>query len=350
MEFFGKTKEGQDVYTVTLKNKNHMEVEILTLGAALHRIILEDADGIRRDVILGYDTPAEYQDSTCYFGMVVGRNANRICEGKLAIDGISYELEQNNGRNNLHSGAHGLSFKVWDVTEETEGAATFRAVSPDMEQGFPGTMTVSVRYTLSDEDTLAIAYEARSDRTTVANFTNHAYFNLDGHDSGSIESQRLAIFAEGYTPIIDSGSIPTGEIASVEDTPFDFRVMKTIGESIHDDFDQLKFAGGFDHNMALAYEGDGTMELAARAQGVISGIQMECRTDCPGVQFYTGNFIDPQKGKDGADYDFRQGFCLETQYFPDSVNQENFVQPILKAGDTYHSRTEYHFEIIRQER
>ncbi len=347
MRLWGKTKAGQDVHAVTLTNKNNMEIVVLTLGATVQSIVMADAEGVRRDIVLGYDTAAEYEDGGCFIGTVVGRNSNRIGGAKLMIDGVEVLLEKNDGENNLHSGKNGLSLRIWDVAEEKPSSVKMTIVSPEEEMGFPGNMNVSVTYTLHDENVLDIHYEAVCDKTTVANFTNHTYFNLDGHDSGDVMDQMMTLFAESYTPIVDSAAIPTGEIASVEDTPMDLRVMKPIGESIDDDFEQLTFVGGYDHNFVLAYDGDGTMELAARAMSRKTGIMVECYTDCPGIQFYAGNSLPPHKGKGGVNYGKRHGFCLETQFYPDSANKPNFPQPILKAGEKYSSHTEYHFHVNR---
>ena len=231
---------------------------------------------------------------------------------------------------------------IWDVVQESAQSITFSYVSRDGEQDFPGNMTAKVTYTLDDNGEVAIAYEAVCDQTTVANFTNHAYFNLDGHDSGVMEGQKLELHASYYTPVIDSKAIPTGELAKVAGTPFDFREMKEIGRDIEADDTQLRYAGGYDHNYALD-KADGTMQLAARARGAKSGICMDVYTDCVGIQLYTGNFITPQTGKGGVQYDRRHAFCLETQYFPNAVNEKNFKSPVLKAGDTYRSVTKYCF-------
>jgi aldose 1-epimerase len=341
---FGTTNEGAAVDLYTLKNTAGMEVDIITLGAALRAIRVPDKNGQIRDVLLGYDTPAEYQDVRGYLGAVIGRNGNRIGGAKVTIDGVDYKLEANENENNLHSGSEGFHTVIWTAAEADEGHVVLTYSSPDGEQGFPGNMDVSVTYTLTDSGEVVIAYRATTDKKTVANFTNHAYFNLDGQDSGSIEAQELEILASYYTPVADSKSIPTGEIASVSGTPMDFRQMTPIGARIGEDFEQLAFTGGYDHNYVLD-KADGSLQLAARARSNVSGIQMDVYSTCVGVQFYAGNFVGGQTGKGGVHYENRQGFCLETQYFPNSVNEKNFKQPFLSPGETYESTTKYCFSV-----
>lgn len=344
---FGKTRNGQEVFLYTMKNKNQMQVSIATLGATIVSIKVPDCKNEIRDVVLGYDTVSDYQMYTYFFGAVIGRNANRIANASCEIDGVVYQLEKNDNENNLHSGANGLHDKVWELEDVEEQKLVLSCVSPDLEQGLPGTMKVKVTYELTDDNELVIDYEAESDKTTVANFTNHAYFNLDGHDSGSVEEQELEILASYYTPVSSSKAIPTGEIKKVTDTPMDFRRMKKIGEEINADFEQLKFVMGYDHNFVLD-KADKTLQLAARAKAAKSGICMDVYTDCVGIQLYAGNFIQNHTGKDGVVYGKRNGFCLETQYFPNAINEKNFVSPILKAGEIYKSTTKYCFSLLEQ--
>lgn len=339
---FGKTQEGNEVTKYTLTNKNGMEVSFIDLGATIVSIKVADKDGIVRDVTLGYDSPVDYQTNTCYFGAVIGRNSNRINQARITLDGTEYVLEQNDNENNLHSGKNGFHAAIWNVETVEEQKIIFTHVSKDGEQDFPGNMTAKVTYEVTDENELVLSYEAVTDKTTIANFTNHAYFNLDGHETGSIENQELELLASYYTPVIDAKAIPTGEVAKVSGTPLDFRKMEKIGARIEDDFEQLKFAGGYDHNFVLD-KADGTMQLAARAKAANTGICMDVYTDCVGVQLYTGNFISEQTGKDGVTYGFRHGFCLETQYFPNAMNEESFKSPVLKPGDTYKTETRYRF-------
>ncbi len=344
MEVFGNTNEGKEVKKFTLTNKNGMEVTVTDLGAAIVSVKVKDADGMQRDVVLGYDKPADYQNHTTYFGAVIGRNSNRIDQAKITLDGVEYQLEQNDNENNLHSGKNGFHAAIWETEKEEPQSVVFSYLSKDGEQDFPGNMTAKVSYSLTDENELVIAYEAESDKTTVANFTNHTYFNLDGHKSGSIEDHELMIASSHYNPVIDFKSIPTGENADVTGTPMDFRTSTKIGARIGDDFEQLKFVGGYDHNYAID-GADGTMRLAAKAKAARSGICMEVYTDCVGIQLYTGNFIKKQDGKDGASYDDRHGFCLETQYFPNAVNDANFKSPVLPAGEKYQTTTKYCFSV-----
>lgn len=341
---FGKTNEGAEVTKYTLKNSGGMEVDIIDLGAALRAIRVPDKDGKVRDVLLGYDTPADYQNVRGYIGAVIGRNGNRIANAEVTIDGVTYKLEANDNENNLHSGTDGFHSIIWETVEEDERHVVFSHISPDGAQGFPGNMEVTMTYTLTDAGEVVLNYKATADKKTVANFTNHAYFNLDGHDSGSMEEQELEILASYYTPVVDSKAIPTGEIASVSGTPMDFRQMTAIGARINDDFEQLKFGSGYDHNYVLD-KADGSLQLAARAKSNVSGIQMDVYTTCVGIQFYAGNFVGGQTGKDGVAYENRQGFCLETQYFPNSVNEKNFKQPFLSPGETYESTTKYCFSV-----
>ena len=309
---FGKTKEGNTVTKYLLKNKNGMEVAVMDLGATIVSVLVPDKNGLKRDVVLGYDTPQEYQEHTCYFGAVIGRNANRIGGAKIVLDDREYPLEKNDNGNNLHSGKNGFNSVIWNVEQQKEDEITFSYLSKDLEQDFPGNMTAKVTYTVTDDNALSIAYEAVSDQTTVANFTNHAYFNLNGHDSGCMENQELEILASYYTPVKDGEAIPTGNVEKVAGTPMDFRKMKKIGQDIGVDFEQLKFVGGYDHNFVLD-KADGTMQLAARARSEKSGICMDVYTDCVGIQLYAGNFIGKQTGKGGASYDSRHAFCLETE-------------------------------------
>lgn len=340
---FGVTKEGVEVTEYIMQNANGMSLSVIDLGATITSIKKTGSDGKFYDVVLGYDNPVDYQNNTFYFGAVIGRNANRIDHARITLDGKTYALEVNDNENNLHSGAKGFHALIWEVEKEEAQSITFRCLSRDREQDFPGNMTAKVTYTLTDADEVVIAYEAVSDQTTVANFTNHSYFNLDGHTSGNVEEHELVIMASRYTPVIDSKAIPTGEIVSVAGTPMDFREMKKIGTEIGADYAQLKYAGGYDHNYVLD-GADGTMQLAARARAAHSGICMEVYTDCVGIQFYAGNFVKEHMGKEGASYGFRHGFCLETQYFPNAINEENFKAPVLRPGETYQSKTKYCFK------
>jgi aldose 1-epimerase len=341
---FGKTREGKEITKYTIRNKNGMECDVIELGAIITSLRIVDKDGKVKDVVLGYDTPVEYQENTCFFGGVVGRHANRIDKARYCLDGKEYTMEVNDNDNNLHSGKMGFHTVIWTVEEVKENSITLSYFSKDMEQDFPGNMTTKVTYTLNDQNELVFSYEAVTDKTTVANMTNHTYFNLSGHDSGSIEDQELEVEASYYTPVIDEQAIPTGELAAVAGTPMDFRNMTVIGARINDDFEQLKFVKGYDHNFALD-KADGTMRLAARTRSPKTGICMDVYSDLPGIQFYAGNCVYDQKGKGGVTYHKRQGFCLETQYFPNAINIENFEKPILRPGETYRTTTKYCFSV-----
>lgn len=340
---FGTTKSGTEASLYVLENKNRTTIKVTDYGATLVSFLFKDKDGIERDMVLGFDNVTDYENHISYFGATVGRNGNRISGARVEINGKVWTLEANDNGNNLHSGKNGFSKVMWDLKEVSDNSITFSHFSPQEEQGFPGNMTAEVTYAITDNDTLEISYTAKADADTVMNFTNHSYFNLAGHDGGSVENQELQILADSYTPVKDAKSIPTGEIAPVEGTPMDFRVAKPIGRDINADFEQLRFAGGYDHNYALS-EKPGEMKVMANAYCKETGIAMEASTDCCGVQLYTGNGIK-SKGKGGAEYTDRNGFCLESQFYPDAVNQKNFASPVIKAGEVYHSRTTYRFYV-----
>lgn len=338
---FGQDGRGNTVEKIGIENSRGTKVEVCTLGATVVSVFFKDKGGRLLDLVLGYDDPAEYLKHTTYFGACVGRNGNRIGNAKVTINGTEYQLEKNDGENNLHSGSNGMCYKIWEVEKATENSVTLKCVSEDMEEGFPGTMTAKVTYSIDENDAFAIEYEAVSDRDTVANFTNHTYFNLAGHDSGSMEKQKLKLYCSKFTPV-NEALIPTGEVLDVAGTPMDFTDWKEIGAEIGADCEQLKIGGGYDHNFVIDNEGYRIMAEAASEE---SGIHMKAYTDCLAVQFYAGNFIGSQKGKGGAAYDNRHGFCLESQYCPDAMNQPAFEPPLLKAGDTYRSKTVYQFSL-----
>lgn len=326
---------------VMIANSKGMRAEVCTLGATLVSLFFKDKNGVEKDLVLGYDNPADYLNHTTYFGATVGRNGNRIKNGKFTLNGTEYLLEKNDGENNLHSGSKGLCYKEWEVEKETENSVTLSSVSKDLEQGFPGTMTAKVTCAIGEDNALSIDYEAVSDKDTVANFTNHSYFNLGGHDSGTMVNQKLKLYSSKFTPV-DGTLIPTGELRDVKGTPMDFTEFKAIGKEIDAEDEQLKFGGGYDHNFIVDGKG---YRLMAEAVSEDTGIHMKAYTDAPAVQFYAGNFIKKQVGKGGCAYDDRHGFCLESQYCPDAVNNPAFESPILKAGETYRTRTVYQFSI-----
>ncbi len=339
---FGRTADGREAFLYTIGNCRGMRAQITDFGAALVSLYVKDRDGSMTDVVLGCDDAAQYERQTCYFGATVGRNCNRIAGAAFDLGGETYALDVNDNENNLHSGFKGTSERFWDVSEHTKSRITFTMEDAHLAQGFPGNAQLAVTYEVTEDDELEISYRASADRDTVFNFTNHAYFNLNGHASGDILDHTLQLKAAYYTPVIDAKAIPTGEIAPVEGTPFDFRVAKTVGQDIGADNAQLTYGSGYDHNFVLDRDGEG-MRTAAVVKGPESGIRMEVVTDCIGIQLYTGNFVDGEPGKGGVIYPKHGGMCLETQYFPNSVNEPAFVSPVTEAGKEYRSKTVYRF-------
>lgn len=341
-EAFGSIQSGKKATLYILENKNHTVVKVTDFGATLVSVLFADKDGVMKDMVLGYDDAASYEKGTSCFGATIGRNGNRIKDARFTIDGKEWVIEANENNNSLHSGKNGFNHLMWEMKESGDNYVTFYHYSPQEEQGFPGNMHVTVTYTLDEEDTVHITYNAKADADTVMNFTNHSYFNLAGHDSGVMLDQKLQLFADAYTPDEDSHSIPTGEIAPVAGTPMDFTTMKPIGQDINADFEQLHFTGGYDHNYVLS-DKPGTMRQMAKAECDASGIAMDAYTECCGVQLYAGNFIGTQIGKGGVTYGDRHGFCLESQFYPNAVNEKNFPSPVVPANTEYHSETKYHF-------
>lgn len=341
-EAFGSIQSGKKATLYILENKNHTVVKVTDFGATLVSVLFADKDGVMKDMVLGYDDAASYEKGTSCFGATIGRNGNRIKDARFTIDGKEWVIEANENNNSLHSGKNGFNHLMWEMKESGDNYVTFYHYSPQEEQGFPGNMHVTVTYTLDDEDTVHITYHAKADADTVMNFTNHSYFNLAGHDSGVMLDQKLQLFADAYTPDEDSHSIPTGEIAPVAGTPMDFTTMKPIGQDINADFEQLHFTGGYDHNYVLS-DKPGTMRQMAKTECDASGIAMDAYTECCGVQLYAGNFIGTQTGKGGVTYGDRHGFCLESQFYPNAVNEKNFPSPVVPADTEYHSETKYHF-------
>lgn len=328
---------------ITLKNQ-FIQATFTNYGARVTALITPDKNGNPVDVVAGFDSVDTYLKATsAYYGATVGRYANRIANGRFSLNGVSYQLPVNNGPNCLHGGG-GLHDKVWEITDEQDDHITMRAFSPDGEDGFPGDMHVTVTYRLKDHD-LVIDYEATADKDTVINLTNHAYFNLNGEGSGSMLNHTMQINANNYTPV-DETLIPTGKIASVAHSPFDFRQTKTIGEHIDADHEQIKIGYGYDHTFVLNKSKPDELSFAAKTTGDMTGISMEVLTTEPGMQFYTGNFMDGANTfKGGVTDDFRTTFALETQHFPDSPNHPNFPGTVLKPGDVFKSTTIYRFGI-----
>jgi aldose 1-epimerase len=339
--------DGDTVELYTLTNANGVEARVTNYGGIIVSLMVPDRSGAMADVVLGYESLGDYvEDNSPYFGAVIGRFGNRIAGAEFTLDGETYTLPANNGPNSLHGG-EGFHTKVWDVEPfagEGERGLVFRYTSPAGEEGYPGNLETTVTYTLTDDDALIFDYHAVTDAATPVNLTQHSYFNLAGHGGGSIEDHVVMIDAESFTPV-DSTLIPTGEFRPVEGTPFDFREPKPIGQDIGADNEQLRFGLGYDHNFVLRREGPSAEpELAARVEEPESGRVMEILTTEPGLQFYSGNFLDGTlTGKDGVVYEYRTGFAMETQHFPDSPNQPEFPSTILRPGEEYTSRTIYRF-------
>lgn len=344
---FGTLSAGERVKLYHLENKEGAYAEVSEFGAVLVRLAVRDKNGVLTDVVLGHENLDDYVNRASFFGATVGRNGNRIEGAAFSIYGKEYMLADNENGNNLHSGPGGYEKKLWETAEvdQEENSVTFTRISPDGENGFPGEFDISVKYELTDDNVLRITYHGVSDQPTVANMTNHSFFNLDGEGSGSVLDQYMKINAAYYTPVRDSASIPTGEYAPVDGTPMDFRTSRRIGERIDADFEQLKFTGGYDHNYVTDNYARGNVRPVARAFSEKSGIVMDVSSDCPCVQLYAGNFISGEPGKNGHVYEKRDGFCLETQVEPNAINEENFHSPVLEEGEFYHSVTTYSFSV-----
>lgn len=337
---FGKTKDGQQVFLYTIENQKGIKAAITNFGATLVSLWVPDKDGKIDDIILGYDDVMGYENGNAYLGATVGRNSNRIGDGIARIDGVLYHLDQNDNKNNHHGGKDGYSFRIWAVMELEDNKIKLGMTSQDGDQGLPGTAFFSVTYTITEDNEIKIEYDGMSDRDTIMNFTNHSYFNLKGQGEGDIQDHILWLKANEYTPIAPVTSLPTGEIASVEGTPFDFREPRRIGDRINEEVDQLIFANGYDHNFVLDkkenhFEKVGYLEVPDKRK-------MEIFTDAPGIQIYSGNFLDTV-GKKGILYKKGSGVAAETQFFPNAVNTPNFPSTIVKAGRHYHSTTVYRF-------
>lgn len=340
-EKFGTTKDGREVYRYTIENGNGMQAKVTNFGAILVNLLVPDKNGKLDDVVLGFDSVEGYFNNGSFFGTVIGPNANRTGGASFEIDGKTYKLDVNDGPNNLHTDKErGFHKQLWDA-ETGDNSVTFSLESKDGELGFPGNKKVSVTYSLSDDNELKLAYHGTSDANTLLNLTNHTYFNLSGHDAGKIEDHILTLRAANYTPVV-AGAIPTGEIAPVAGTPLDFTKPKAIGKDINADFEQLKLVQGYDHNFVID-GADGSLKEIAEAEDPKSGRKMKVFTTLPGVQFYAGNCIGEEKGKGGALYQPRKGFCLETQYYPDNIHHPNFPQAVFGPGKDYDSVTVYQF-------
>jgi len=346
-EVYGHTDDGQEIYLYTLRNGKGLEAAITNYGGIVVALQAPDRDGQLDDVALGLSSLEEYLKGIPYFGALVGRYGNRIAKGKFTLDGAAYTLAVNNGPNHLHGGLRGFDKVVWDAAIiETDAGPALRLayLSGDGEEGYPGNLSVEVRYALTVDNGLQIDYKATTDKPTIVNLTNHAYFNLAGEGRGDILGHEMMLNADHFLPV-DEGLIPTGELRPVAGTPFDFTQPTPIGARIDGDDEQLRLGGGYDHCWVLNREGAG-LSLAARVYEPATGRVMEVFTDQPGVQFYTGNFLDGgQVGKRGNAYAYRTGFCLETEHFPDSPNQGHFPSVVLRPGQTYEHHTVYRFSV-----
>jgi aldose 1-epimerase len=343
-ESFG-TVDGQGVDLYTLKNRNGMEAKITNYGGIVTSLKVPDKNRKFDDVVLGFNDLDSYLKGHPYFGAAIGRYGNRIAKGRFTLNGVEYKLAVNNGENHLHGGIKGFDKVVWTAAEEKSQAGPairMTYLSKDGEEGYPGNLSVTMVYTLTNKNELRIDYIATTDKDTVLNLTHHSYFNLDGEGNGDILNHRLMLNAGRFTPT-DAGSIPTGELRSVTGTPFDFSKPTALGVRINQDEEQLKLGNGYDHNFVVNGR-VGTLRQAARVSAPISGRVMEVWTTEPGVQLYTGNFLDGTlTGKSGKIYQRRYGFCLETQHYPDSPNKPNFPTTTLKKGIPFHSTTIYRF-------
>ena len=338
---FGMTPAGEKVTMYILSNSKGMSAEIMDFGATLVGLKVPNDKGEVADVVLGYDSLEKYQDNSSYFGVTVGPNANRIGGAAFTLEGVRYEIQKNDGDNNCHShNQEGYHKRMWQA-EISENSVKFVLEDKDGSLGFPGNRKVSVAYTLDEDNRLTLEYSGSSDKNTILNMTNHSYFNLKGHGNGSIEDHILYMAAKCYTPT-DPDKIPTGEIAPVEGTPMDFTKPRTIGSRIDDDFAPLALAGGYDHNWVLD-NWNGQLKLIAAVTSPEAGREMKVYTTLPGVQLYAGGGLSDEKGKAGAVYERRGGFCLETQYYPDTANKPQFPSAVFGPERPYHSVTVFAF-------
>ncbi|MBR2765212.1 MAG: galactose mutarotase [Blautia sp.] len=344
---FGKLTSGEEITLYHIENAAGAYAEVMDYGAILVNLVVPDRNGTFTDVVLGFDDVQKYEVNKCFFGATIGPNGNRIGGAAFDIDGQHYTLAQNENENNLHSGPNGFEKKIWQAAvDEQNNAVTFTLQVPDGLNGFPGNRTFSVTYAFDDDCALSLTYYGVSDKATVANLTNHSYFNLNGEGSGDILDTVLQIHAAAFSAIPDSKAIPTGEARPVTGTVMDFTAPKKIGLQIDEQDEQLLFTGGYDHNFVLDDYNKGTVRPIACACSEKSGIRMTVSSDQPCVQFYAGNGIGSQAGKKGHVYTRRNGFCLETQVEPNAVNTPSFHSPVIAAGEEYRTQTVYSFDRI----
>ncbi|MEN3323666.1 aldose epimerase family protein [Mariniflexile soesokkakense] len=346
-EAYGTTSDSIAVDKYTLKNEKGMEIDIITYGGIITKWTAPDKNNNYQDIVLGYNTLAEYEKATPYFGALIGRYGNRIAKGKFSIDGVKYTLNANDGPNHLHGGVKGFDKVVWTAAEtSTDSTASIilTYLSKDLEEGYPGNLKTIVTYTLTNDNELLVDYKATTDKKTIVNLTQHSYFNLSGDFSKPILDHEIAINADKFVPV-DATLIPTGELKDVTNTPFDFRIAKTIGKEIGVKDEQLTRGLGYDHCWVLNNQNEG-VRLTASAYEKESGRLLEIFSDEPGIQLYTGNFLDDTlQNKQGGTYAHRTGFCLETQHYPDSPNQKDFPSTVLSPGQTYNSKTTFKFSV-----
>lgn len=342
---FGTLHDGRNAMLYTLRNKNGLETAITNFGGIVISLRVPDRKGALEDIVLGYDSLRQYEADRSYFGAIVGRYGNRIGNAKFTLDGSEYTLAANDGGNHLHGGLRGFNKVLWTVDEKRSvpgRSLTLTYSSPDGEEGYPGALSVTFIYTLNDENELVIEYEAITDKPTVVNLTHHSYFNLAGAGARDVLDHELMIAADRFTPV-DEGLIPTGELQSVEGTPMDFRTPTRIGDRIDYEDGQIHRGRGYDHNWVLNRESD-LLQVVASLFEPTTGRLMEVLTTEPGLQFYSGNFLDgTTRGKSGREYRLRTGLCLETQHFPDSPNKPDFPSTVLRPGERYHTVTAYRF-------
>lgn len=346
--FYGTTADGQSVDEYTLVNGNGIEVKVITLGGIITSVRVPDRNGKLDNIVLGFDSVGDYETKSPYCGCITGRYANRIANAQFTLNGKTYQLAANNGVNSLHGGAKGFDKRVWQASV-VEGSAgkglALTYTSPDGEEGYPGTLAVTVTYTVTADDGLRIDYHATTDQATAVNLTNHSYFNLAGNGAGTIYDHVVTIHAEHYTPV-NENLIPTGELTPVAGTPFDFRAPKRVVRGLRSSHEQVVRGRGYDHNFVLKTTADQALIRAARVEESSTGRVLEVLTTEPGIQFYSGNFIEGTVvGSSGGMYRQGDGFCLETQHFPDSINQPAFPTTVLNPGEVYESTTIYMFKV-----